>query len=55
MEILKEHNIHQCVGWPALFINEEHDLRFLVHGDDFLCLGDEDAIRFPGRLLEDQV
>ena len=46
VEILKEHNIHQCVGWPALFINEEHDLRFLVHGDDFLCLGDEDAIRF---------
>ena len=35
-EWLKECGIKQCVGWPALYIHEGLDLRFLVHGDDLL-------------------
>ena len=45
--LLKDAGIKQCVGWPALFIHEGEDLRFLVHGDDFfVAVGDEKALQF---------
>ena len=46
VELLKECGIEQCVGWPALFMHKERDLRFMVHGDDFVALGDEDGLKF---------
>lgn len=51
--LLKKHNIKQGVGWPALFYHAGHDLRFLVHGDDFVCLGDDDAHAFLARVLDE--
>lgn len=42
----------QCVAWPALFIHEELDLRFIVHGDDFVCLGDSDALLYLENCLK---
>ena len=51
-ELLRECDIRQGVGWPALFYHEGHDLRFLVHGD-FLALGDQQALEFlEGKLKE---
>ena len=52
--LLKKHNIKQGVGWPALFYHAGHDLRFLVHGDDFVCLGDDDAHAFLARVLDEE-
>ena len=53
-KLLKKHNIQQGVGWPALFYHAGHDLRFLVHGDDFICLGDEEAHSFLARVLDEE-
>ncbi len=46
VNLLKDAGIKQCVGWPALFIHDGEDLRFLVHGDDFVAVGDEKALEF---------
>jgi hypothetical protein len=52
VELLKECGIEQCVGWPALFMHKERDLRFMVHGDDFVALGDEDGLKFLEEKLK---
>ncbi|CAJ1341845.1 unnamed protein product, partial [Effrenium voratum] len=31
-DVLKKNNIKQCVAWPALFYQEDSDLRLMVHG-----------------------
>lgn len=28
-------------AWPSVFYNEQLDVRLLVHGDDFVALGDD--------------
>ena len=53
-EWLKECGIRQCIGWPALYMHDELDLRFLVHGDDFVALGDEDALKFLEKKLKEK-
>ena len=53
-EILQKHNIRQGKAWPALFFHEGEDLRFLVHGDDFVCLGDEQAHQFLMKVLDEK-
>ena len=52
VELLKECGIEQRVGWPALFMHKERDLRFMVHGDDFVALGDEDGLKFLEEKLK---
>ena len=52
MELLKECGIEQCVGRPALFMHKERDLRFMVHGDPFVALGDEDGLKFLEEKLK---
>ena len=52
VSLLKECGIRQCVGWPALFYHPEQDLRFLVHGDDFVALGDQEALTFLEEKLK---
>ena len=42
-DVLKKNNVKQCVAWPALFYQKDSDLRFMVHGDDFISLGDDSA------------
>ncbi|CAK9049785.1 Retrovirus-related Pol polyprotein from transposon TNT 1-94 [Includes: Protease [Durusdinium trenchii] len=42
-ELLQEHGIQAGTAWPSIFYDTQSDARFLVHGDDFLILGDEDA------------
>lgn len=38
VNLLMDAGIKQCVGWPALFFHEGQDLRFWVHGDDFVAV-----------------
>eukprot|EP00438_Fugacium_kawagutii_P000480 Skav216940 [mRNA] locus=scaffold3396:50058:57739:+ [translate_table: standard] len=54
VELLESCGVKQCTAWPALFIDETRDLRFLVHGDDFVCLGDEDALAFLESKLKEK-
>ena len=39
------------VSSASVFYNEELDMRCLVHGDDFLCLGDDEAQATMEKLL----
>ena len=36
----------------ALFHNRNHDVRLAVHGDDFVCLSDDDGLKHIDSLLE---
>ena len=46
VDMLTSNAFEQGVSAPAIFYNREHDLRILVHGDDFVCLGDDEALDF---------
>ncbi|CAJ1387436.1 unnamed protein product, partial [Effrenium voratum] len=52
-DVLKN-NIKQCNAWPALFYQEDSDLRFMVHGDDFISLGDDFAQNFLEKVLSEK-
>ena len=52
VQLLTENNFRQCKAWPALFIHDEMDLRFIVHGDDFICLGDDEALKYLEECLK---
>lgn len=54
VDLLKSCSVKQCAAWPALFIDESRDLRLSVHGDDFVCLGDEGAIAFLESKLKEK-
>lgn len=41
--LVQEHGIEIGRAWPAIFYDPESDARFMVHGDDFVILGDEQA------------
>ena len=41
--LMNEHGIQNGKAWPAIFWDPVSDARFLVHGDDFLILGDQEA------------
>ena len=41
--LVKDHGIEIGRAWPAIFYDPESDARFMVHGDDFVILGDEQA------------
>ena len=53
-DVLKKNNIKQCVAWPALSYQEDSDLRFMVHGDDFISLGDDSAQNFLEKVLSEK-
>ena len=42
-ELLQKYNIQSGTAWPSIFYDRESDARFLVHGDDFVVLGDDEA------------
>ena len=50
-ELLEQNGITHGHAWPAVFCSKSRDIKLLVHGDDFLVLGDEDAQNFPESLL----
>ena len=50
-ELLQEHGIQAGTAWPSIFYDTQSDARFLVHGDDFLILGDEDAQKRIATIL----
>ena len=52
-DVLKN-NLKQCIAWPALFYQEDSDLRFMVHGDDFISLGDDFAQNFLEKVLSEK-
>ena len=39
----------------ALFHNQNEDVRTAVHGDDFVCLSDDDGLKHIDSLLEIQI
>ena len=50
-ELLKQNGITHGQAWPAVFCSKSRDIKLLVHGDDFLVLGDEDAQNFLSGVL----
>ena len=50
-QLVKEHGIEIGTAWPAIFYDPESDARFMVHGDDFVILGDEQAQKRIEQIL----
>ena len=48
--VLSDLGIEQSVAWPTLFVHRGRDLKFLVHGDDFVALG-SDELKFLEEVL----
>ena len=45
--------IQQSAAWPALFIHcPEKGLRFIVHDDDFIAVGDDDVLKVLSKHFE---
>ena len=42
------------VGFPSVFVNEEHDIWTLVHGDDYCSAGPPEAMRWLEARLSEQ-
>ena len=40
-ELLLREGFSRNTAWPSVFYNEQMDVRLLVHGDDFVALGDD--------------
>eukprot|EP00435_Cladocopium_sp_Y103_P058260 s42_g20.t1 len=49
--VLSDSEIRQSTAWPALFYHPGRDLRFLVHGDDFIALGSDESLKFLENVL----
>lgn len=50
-KLVEENGYVAGKGWPAIFYNEKMDVRFLVHGDDFLILADEQGHQHIEKVL----
>ena len=42
------------VGFPSVFVNEEHDIWTLVHGDDFFSAGSKEGLSWLESQLSEK-
>ena len=49
--LLREHGVQNGTAWPAIFFDPTTEARFMVHGDDFVIVGDEDAQNHIEQIL----
>ena len=53
-EVLTKAGFKRSPAWPAIFYHEELEIRLLVHGDDFVTLGDDVAQEYLEKKLREK-
>ena len=51
-DVLNRAGFKRSAAWPAIFFREKLEARLLVHGDDFVILGDDAAQQHVERALQ---
>ena len=53
-DVLLAAGFKRSAAWPAIFFHERLEARLLVHGDDFVILGDDAAQEFVEKALREK-
>ena len=52
-DVLNRAGFKRSAAWPAIFFHEKLEARLLVHGDDFVILGDDAAQQHVEKALRE--